>query len=53
MEQVTKMNFKGQSIYVGIDVHNKSWTATFLVDEIDLYTKTFPPSGKLLGNYLR
>ena len=29
MEQVTKLDFKGQSIYVGIDVHKKSWTATF------------------------
>lgn len=53
MKQVTKMNFKGQSIYVGIDVHKKSWTATFLIDEIDLYTKSFPPSGKLLSNFLK
>lgn len=53
MEQVTKLDFKGQSIYVGIDVHTKSWTATFLVDEIDLYTKTFPPSGKVLSTFLK
>ncbi len=28
MKQVTKLNFKGQRIYIGIDVHLKSWSAS-------------------------
>ena len=53
MKQVTKLNFKGQRIYIGIDVHLKSWTVSIYMDDIDLETKSFPPSAQLLGSYLR
>ena len=53
MKQVTKLNFKGQRIYLGIDVHLKSWTVSLLVDDLYLDTKSFPPSSKILGQYLR
>ena len=30
MEQSNRISFKGQNIYVGIDVHLKSWSVTIL-----------------------
>lgn len=53
MKQVTKLNFKGQQIYIGIDVHIKSWTVSIFMDDLELETKSFPPSAKILGSYLR
>ena len=35
----TTISFKGQNIYVGIDVHLKSWKVTILVN--DMEHKTF------------
>jgi len=53
MKQVNKLSFKGQSIYLGIDVHLKSWHVSILTDDIELATKSFPPCAKTLGNYLK
>ncbi len=52
MTQVTKLNFKGQEIYLGIDLHIKSWHVTLLTENIELATKSFPPCAKTLGSYL-
>ena len=30
MEQRNKISFKGQNIYIGLDVHLKSWSVTIL-----------------------
>lgn len=50
--QINKMDFKGQNIYCGIDVHDKSWKTTILVG--DIFHKTFShnPEPELLSNYL-
>lgn len=50
--KIKKLSFKGQSIYVGIDVHLKRWIVTVLYE--DQYHKTFSmnPSAKELRNYL-
>lgn len=32
MKQSNKINFKGQNIYIGIDVHLKSWHVTIMTD---------------------
>ena len=53
MKQVNKLSFKGQSIYLGIDVHLKSWHVSILTDDIELATKSFPPCAKTLGSYLK
>lgn len=53
MKQLTKINFKGQRIFVGIDVHLRSWTISIYMDDIVLGTKSFPPSAKILGSFLR
>jgi len=53
MKQLTKINFKVQRIYAGIDVHLRSWSVSIYMDDIALGTKSFPPSAKILGSYLR
>ncbi|MBK8553708.1 MAG: IS110 family transposase [Ignavibacteria bacterium] len=53
MKQITKLNFKGQQIYIGLDVHIKSWTVSIFMDDLELETKNFPPSAQVLGSYLR
>lgn len=51
--QINELNFEGQNIYVGIDVHLKSWSVTILTDH--LFHKTFsqPPQPEVLSNYLK
>jgi transposase len=50
--QNSKLDFNGQNIYVGFDVHLKSWTITILTDKIAHKTFTQPPNPDLLYNYL-
>jgi transposase len=55
MQQQTKISefaFKEQTIFVGLDIHKKSWKVSIMVD--DVYHKTFvqPPDPKKLNNYL-
>lgn len=45
-------DFTGQHIYVGIDIHFKSWTVSIYSDEFELKTFTQPPDVALLANYL-
>ena len=51
-KQSNKMDFKGQNIYCGIDVHYRSWKTTIFVE--DRYHKTFThnPEPELLSRYL-
>ncbi|OUP26056.1 IS110 family transposase [Bacteroides sp. An19] len=51
-KQSNTLNFEGQNIYVGIDVHLKSWTVSIL--SAHLHHKTFvqPPSPEALSSYL-
>ena len=52
-KQRNTLNFKGENIYVGIDVHLESWTVAILTDEIEL--KAFhlsPPSVESMVEYL-
>lgn len=46
-------DFTGQNIYVGLDVHYKSWKVCIYSDEFELKTFSQPPDPLLLGNYLR
>lgn len=47
------LNFEGQSIYVGFDVHLKSWQVTILTENMFHKTFVMPPSPKVLSSYLR
>ena len=53
MRQSTTTSFRGQDIYVGLDVHLKSWTVS-VATGAGLY-KTFnqPPDPEVLFGYLR
>jgi transposase len=51
--QVTKkIDFKDQNLFVGLDVHKKSWSVTIIVDGIEHRTFTQPPDPGSLCNYL-
>lgn len=51
--QVTKDLFNGQSFYVGIDVHKKSWKVTILNDNHEHKTMSQNPDPYLLASYLK
>jgi len=51
--QGNKLNFSGQNIYVGFDVHLKSWKVTILTDELTHKTFTQPPRPEVLFDYLK
>src|SRR5450759_582895 len=51
--QKTGLDFKGQNIFVGIDVHLKSWTVTILTEQLTHKTFTQPSSTEILCNYLK
>jgi transposase len=48
----TKCSFKGQEIFVGMDVHKKDFTVTIIVG--GMFYKTFPcsPNGTTVADYL-
>ena len=49
----TKISYKGQSIYIGIDVHLKSWKVSIHTNEFEHRTIAIPSSAKALLDYLR
>lgn len=50
--QSRALDFKGQNIFVGIDVHLKSWTVTILTESLAHKTFTQPACAQTLYNYL-
>jgi transposase len=50
--QISELNFEGQNIFVGLDVHLKSWTVTILTESLTHKTFTQPASAEALYNYL-
>jgi len=52
-KKVKTISFKGQNIYVGIDVNLKSWTITIIVGEVTYKSFSQNPSANLLAAYLR
>ena len=51
-KQSNTLNFEGQNIYVGIDVHLKSWTVSILSGHLHHKTFVQPPSPEALSSYL-
>ncbi len=47
-----KINFSGKNLYIGLDVHKKSWQVTILSQEMSLKTFNQPPSPDALYNFL-
>lgn len=50
--QRNELFFSGQNIYVGIDVHLKSWSVTILTEHLHHKTFTQPSSPSALVHYL-
>jgi transposase len=53
LTQRKELNFEGQNIYVGIDVHLKSWTVSILTETIFHKRFTLPPEAEILARYLK
>jgi len=52
MDNVTKLSFKGQAIFIGLDVHQKNWTVTLRNNKLDLKTFSMNPNPKELYLYM-
>lgn len=50
--QSNKLNFKGQNIYIGIDVHKRSWCVTILSENSTLKKFSQNPDSQLLHDFL-
>jgi transposase len=50
--QSNKIDFNGQNIYVGFDVHLKSWKVTIMTEKLTHKTFSQPPSPEALHRYL-
>ncbi len=53
MSKVKQLNFEGQTIFCGIDVHKKNWRVNIRVDEFELEDYSQDPCTELLLNHLR
>ena len=51
--KITKLNFKGQEIYVGLDTGKKSWKVSILTKDFEHKTFSQPPKPEVLVDYLR
>lgn len=51
-KKVNKISFKGQRVYIGIDVHLKSWTITIIVEDVIYKSFSQDPNVRVLKNYL-
>jgi len=49
----TELNFSGQKLYVGIDVHKKSWDITIRLNGMRVKKLSMDPSPEELNKYLR
>ncbi|MFH1852433.1 MAG: IS110 family transposase [Candidatus Neomarinimicrobiota bacterium] len=53
MVQNKRLDFTGQSIFVGIDVHNKSWSVSIHTEQFEHKTFNQPPEPDKLVTYLK
>ena len=53
MEKSNKLDFSGQHIYVGMDVHKKSWSVSIQTEQFEHKTFTQPPEVEKLTHYLQ
>ena len=53
MSYLIKLDFACQHIYIGLDVHKKSWSVCILTHLVEHKTFTQPPDPTVLVNYLK
>lgn len=51
--KINKLDFSGQAIFVGIDIHKKNWSVCIMTEEIEHKVFTMDPEPEILINYLR
>src|SRR5512145_1437534 len=51
--KVTTINFNGQNVYAGLDVHLNSWKITIMVEDIVYKTFSHDPSAEILSAYMK
>lgn len=52
LKQSNKIDFNGKNIYVGFDVHLKSWKVTVMTEKLTHKTFSQPPKPEVLYQYL-
>ncbi len=50
---VSKLDFSGQRIFVGMDVHKNNWTVTIRMNHLHLKTFSMNPDSKELFRFLQ
>jgi hypothetical protein len=53
MKQTVQPDFTGQNIYIGMDVHKKSWTVSIFSEHHEHKKFTQPPNAQSLFGYLK
>jgi transposase len=53
MKDVTKLDFTGQPLYIGLDIHKKSWSVSIFSEQMEHKTYTQPPTVEALVKYLK
>ena len=53
MNKISRLDFEGQQIFVGMDVHKKSWSISIFTHKFEHKTFTQPPEVGTLVNYLK
>jgi len=53
MRNLNKLDFSGQQIYVGMDVHKNSWSISIFTEHLEHKTFSQPPEVSVLVNYLQ
>ena len=53
MRQDKQLDFRGQTVYAGLDAHIKDWKVKILLDGLVCKSFTQPPDPEVLNNYLR
>jgi transposase len=53
MNNISRLDFTGQQIYVGMDVHKKSWSISIFTDQFEHKTFSQPPEVGVLVNQLK
>jgi len=50
---IKKIDFSEQNLYIGLDVHSKSWHVTVVSESLCLKSFTAPPNAESLSHFLR
>jgi len=53
MNNISKLDFTGQHLYVGMDVHKRSWSVCIMTDQFEHKTFSQPPDTDVLADYLK